>query len=235
MNSQVSKFAVVARVLFALAYPPLAYWATRNSSGIAAAVAIGDLCLVFLADPLLRGRGWAWLLTALLALALSALAQTEVAQILLLVPPVLFLGLLSWLFGRSLRGPRRALITRIVSALHGLPVDQLPADLLRYTRRLTAAWALLLAMLALVNGVLAFAEVPGGVLARLGHAPSWGIARETGSLLANLVNYGVVGGFFVGEYLVRGRIFKDRPYRHFFDFVHRMGKLGPAFWRDVLR
>ena len=235
MNSQVSKFAVVARVLFALAYPPLAYWATRNSSGIAAAVAIGDLCLVFLADPLLRGRGWAWLLTALLALALSALAQTEVAQILLLVPPVLFLGLLSWLFGRSLRGPRRALITRIVSALHGLPVDQLPADLLRYTRRLTAAWALLLAMLALVNGVLAFAEVPGGVLARLGHAPSWGIARETGSLLANLVNYGVVGGFFVGEYLLRGRIFKDRPYRHFFDFVHRMGKLGPAFWRDVLR
>jgi uncharacterized membrane protein len=235
MNSQVSKFAVVARVLFALAYPPLAYWATRNSSGIAAVVAIGDLCLVFLADPLLRGRGWAWLLTALLALALSALAQTEVAQILLLVPPVLFLGLLSWLFGRSLRGPRPALITRIVSALHGLPVDQLPADLLRYTRRLTAAWALLLAMLALVNGVLAFAEVPGGVLARLGHAPSWGIARETGSLLANLVNYGVVGGFFVGEYLLRGRIFKDRPYRHFFDFVHRMGKLGPAFWRDVLR
>jgi uncharacterized membrane protein len=229
------KFAIVARVLFALAYPPLAYWATRNGSGIAAAVAIGDLCLVFLADPLLRGRGWAWLLTALLALALSALAQTEVAQILLLVPPVLFLGLLSWLFGRSLRGPRRALITRIVSALHGLPVDQLPADLLRYTRRLTAAWALLLAMLALVNGVLAFAEVPGGVLARLGHAPSWGIARETGSLLANLVNYGVVGGFFVGEYLLRGRIFKDRPYRHFFDFVHRMGKLGPAFWRDVLR
>jgi hypothetical protein len=83
--------------------------------------------------------------------------------------------------------------------------------------------------------VLAVAVVPGGVLARLGHAPAWGIARETGSLLANLVNYGVVGGFFIGEYRLRGRIFKDRPYRHFFDFVHRMGKLGPAFWRDVLR
>lgn len=227
--------AVVARVLFALAYPPLAYWATRDGGGAAAAIAIGDLCLVFLADPLLRLRGWAWLVAAMLALALHALARTEVAQILLLVPPVLFLGLLAWLFGRSLRGPRPALITRIVSALHDLPVDQLPAGLLRYTRRLTAAWALLLGMLALVNGVLAFAEVPGGVLARLGYVPAWAIARETGSLLANLVNYGVVGGFFIGEYLLRGRLFKNPPYRHFFDFVHRMGKLGPAFWRDMLR
>jgi uncharacterized membrane protein len=235
MNSPVSKYAVVARVLFALAYPPLAYWATREGSGVAAALAVGDLCLVFLVDPLLRLRGWAWLAATVLAIVLAALAQTEMAQVLLLVPPVLFLGLLSWLFGRSLRGPRPALITRIVSALHGLPVDQLPADLLRYTRRLTAAWAWLLAMLALVNGVLALAEVPGGVLARLGYVPAWGMARDTGSLLANLVNYGVVGGFFVGEYLLRGRIFKDRPYRHFFDFVHRMGKLGPAFWRDVLR
>jgi len=235
MNSPVSKHAVLARVLFALAYPPLAYWATRNGSGGAAALAVGDLALVFLVDPLLRLRACAWLVAVALAAGLYALARTGIAQILLLVPPVLFLGLLSWLFGRSLRGPRPALITRIVSALHGLPADQLPDDLLRYTRRLTAAWSLLLAMLAVVDGVLAFAEVPGGVLARLGHAPAWGIARETGSLLANLVNYGVVGGFFVGEYLVRGRLFKDRPYRHFFDFVHRMGKLGPAFWRDVLR
>lgn len=235
MNSPMSTFAIVARVLFALAYPPLAYWATRDGGGAAAAIAIGDLCLVFLADPLLRLRGWAWLVAALLALALHALARTEVAQILLLVPPVLFLGLLSWLFGRSLRGSRPALITGIVSALHDLPVDQLPDGLLRYTRRLTAAWALLLGMLALVNGALAFAEVPGGVLARLGYVPAWAIARETGSLLANLVNYGVVGGFFVGEYLLRGRLFKNPPYRHFFDFVHRMGKLGPAFWRDMLR
>jgi len=235
MHSPVPKHAVAARVLFALAYPPLAYWATRNGSGGAAALAVGDLALVFLVDPLLRPHAAAWLGALALAAGLYALSWTEGAQILLLVPPVLFLGLLSWLFGRSLRGPRPALITRIVSALHGLPADRLPADLLRYTRRLTAAWALLLAMLAVVNGALAFAEVPGGVLARLGHAPAWGVARDTGSLLANLVNYGVVGGFFVGEYLVRGRLFADRPYRHFFDFVHRMGKLGPAFWRDVLR
>lgn len=227
--------AVVARVAFALAYPPLAYWATRNGGGPAAALALGDLALVFLVDPLLRGRARAWGLAIALALGLGALARTEVAQMLLLVPPVLFLAVLAWLFGRSLRAPREALITRIVAALHDTPAWQLPADLLNYSRRLTAAWALLLAMLAIVNGVLAFAEVPGGVLARLGHAPAWGIAREQGSLLANLVNYGLVGAFFVGEYLLRGRFFKERPYRHFFDFVHQMGRLGPGFWRDLLR
>lgn len=229
------KHAVLARVLFALAYPPLAYWATRDGGGAAAAIALGDLALVFLVDPLLRLHGRAWGAAIVIATGLSALAHTDAAQLLLLVPPVLLLTLLAWLFGRSLRAPREALITRIVAALHDKPAAQLPADLLRYTRRLTAAWALLLAMLALVNGVLAFAEVPGGVLARLGHAPAWGVPREQGSLLANLVNYGVVGLFFIGEYLLRGRYFKNPPYRHFFDFLHRMGKLGPEFWRGLFR
>jgi len=229
------KRAVVSRLLFALAYPPLAYWATRVETGTAAAIALGDLALVFLAGPMLYGRAWAWALALALAAGLSALAGSELPQMLLLAPPVLFLALLSWLFGRSLRVPREALITRIVSALHDQPATLLPADLFGYTRRLTAAWALLLAMLALVNGVLAFSEVPGGVLARLGHPPAWGIARAQGSLIANLVNYGVVGGFFVGEYILRERWLKDRPYRHFFDFLYRMGKLGPDFWKGLFR
>jgi uncharacterized membrane protein len=235
MTRTVEKHAMVARVLFALAYPPLAYWATRDGSGAAAALALGDLALVFLIDPLLHLRAWAWGAGAVIAATFCAVASTEIAQLLLLVPPVLFLALLSWLFGRSLRAPRLALITRIVSALHGIAPPHLPADLLRYTRRLTAVWALLLGVLALVNGVLVFSEVPGGVLARLGHAPAWGIPREQGSLLANVVNYGVVGLLFVGEYLLRGRWFKDRPYRNFFDFVNRMGRLGPTFWKGLFR
>ena len=46
---------------------------------------------------------------------------------------------------------------------------------------------------------------------------------------------GVVGAFFVGEYLLRKRWFPHRPYRHFFDFVHRMARLGPDFWKGLLR
>jgi uncharacterized membrane protein len=229
------KRAVVARLACALAYPPLAYAATRAGSGAAAALALGDLALVFLVEPMLRLRAWAWAMAVGLAALLFASTGTDIPQTLLLAPPVLFLALLAWLFGRSLRAPRQALITRIVAAIHERPVQHLPADLLRYTRRLTAAWALLLALLAVVNGVLAFAEVPGGVLARLGHAPAWGIARTQGSLIANLVNYGVVGAFFIGEYLLRDRWVRERPYRHFFDFLQRMGRLGPEFWKGLLR
>ncbi len=227
--------AVALRFVFALAYPPLAYWATREGSGGAACVALADLALVFLAGPLLRLRPWAWAIAAALAAALHALRDGELPQLLLLAPPVVFLALLAWLFGRTLRAPRQPLIAHIVAALHGRPVEGLPADLARYARRLTAAWMLLLAMLAIVNGALALAEVPGGVLARLGHVPAWAIPREDGSLLANLVNYGVVGAFFIGEYLLRGRWFPERPYRDFLDFMHRMGTLGPEFWKRVFR
>jgi uncharacterized membrane protein len=228
--------AVVARLACALAYPPLAYWAVHAGSGGAAALALGDLALVFLAEPLLRPRAWAWAVAALLAAGLGALAAgSEIPQMLLLAPPVLFLALLSWVFGRSLRAPRVPLIERIVTAVYAQANAPLPPELPRYARRLTAAWALLLATLALVNGALAFAEVPGGVLARLGHAPGWAIPRDQGALIANLVNYGVVGAFFVGEYLLRKRWFPHRPYRHFFDFVHRMARLGPDFWKGLLR
>lgn len=227
--------SIALRVGFALAYPPLAYWATRDGTGAAAALALGDLALVFLIDPLWRRRGWAWGVAVLLGAGLCAMARTEAAQVALLAPPVLFLALLAWLFGRSLRPARDALITRIVAALHECTPAQLPPRLLRYARRLTAAWTLLLGTLALVNGGLALCEVPGGVLARLGHPPAWGVAREHASLLANLVNYGVVGGFFVGEYLLRGRWVSEQPYRNFADFLHRMAKLGPEFWRGLFR
>ena len=44
-----------------------------------------------------------------------------------------------------------------------------------------------------------------------------------------------VGGFFVGEYFMRGRWFPQRPYRNLPDFLHRLARLGPVFWRDLLR
>ena len=45
----------------------------------------------------------------------------------------------------------------------------------------------------------------------------------------------VLGGFFLGEYVIRHRLFRDRPYRNFVDFIGQMGALGPGFWRDLFR
>lgn len=227
-------YVAAVRVGCALAYPVLAHWASRDGGGPAAAVALTDLVLVLLIEPLWRGRVRAWLLFAALLAALYASARTPHAQALLLAPPVLFLALLAWFFGRSLRAPREALITRIVAGLHGCTPAQLPAALYRYTRTLTAAWAVLLGVLALVNAGLALVAVPDGVLARLGHMPAWGVPREQGSLFANLLDYGVVGGFLFGEYALRRRHFA-LPYRHFGEFLLQMARLGPGFWRALFR
>ncbi|MCM2336217.1 MAG: hypothetical protein NDI66_05485, partial [Pseudomonas sp.] len=114
--------------------------------------------------------------------------------------------------------------------------DRLAPDLLRYTRRLTAAWAALLALVSLANATLALLAVPDGVLARLGHPPgALAIAQTQWSLWANLVNYGVVALFFVAEFAFRHRRFPQRSYRGFPDFLRQLARLGPAFWRDFLR
>jgi uncharacterized membrane protein len=231
----------LARLALALAYPPLAHWASHEGSGTAAGIALADLVLVIMIEPLLLGRAWAWAVFAAILAALYALAGTGHTQTLLLAPPVLFLGLLSWFFGRSLRPPRVPLISRIVSALEGFDPVQLPPELAAYTRRLTLAWSLVLGGLAAINAVLATVAVPGGVADRLGLVaagtiPAWAIPREQWSLIANLLNYGIVGAFFVGEYALRRWFFQHpRPYRHFGDFLGQMARLGPAFWRGLFR
>ncbi|MHB8911707.1 MAG: COG4648 family protein [Lysobacter sp.] len=225
------------RLVFAVAYPFLAHWASHREAGGGgvplAAMALFDLALIVLVQPLMQRRGWAWATLALVALGLWRLAPTPYPQLLLLAPPVLFTGLLGWWFGRSLRAPRVAVITRIVAGLEQTTPAQLPPDLYRYTRRLTAAWAIVLACLALANTVLALIAVPDGVLARLGHAPVFAVSQTTWSWFANLLDYGIVGGFFVGEYLLRRRWFPIRPYRNFIDFLRRMAALGPGFWRQL--
>ncbi|RDZ26385.1 ketosynthase [Lysobacter silvisoli] len=225
--------AAVLRLLLAVAYPLLAHWASHDGGGWPAVLALVDLALIVQVDGLLALRAGPWALFAAIVAGLAALADTVYPQLLLLTPPVLFTAALAWWFGRSLRAPREGLITRIVAALDGCAPAQLPADVYRYSRRLTAAWAWLLGGLALANAALATIAVPGGVLARLGQAPPVAITQDQWSWFANLLNYGIVGGFFIGEYLWRQRRFRDRPYTGFFDFLRKMAKLGPAFWRGL--
>src|SRR5690606_25549824 len=83
----------------------------------------------------------------------------------------------------------------------------------------------LLAGLGLANLVLALLASPGGLLAQAGIAPPWPITHAQWSWCANLLGYGVVGGFFVLEFLWRRRRFPDRQHG-FVDFVRRLGGLG---------
>lgn len=127
-------------------------------------------------------------------------------------------------FGRSLRAGRTPLITRIVEGLYGQAGMLITPEQRRYTRRLTLAWAVLLCGLTLANLVLGLCAEPSGVLAQLGHASPLPISDARASLFANLLAYGVIGGFFVGEYLLRGRWFPQRPYRNLPDFLRQMAR-----------
>ena len=156
------------------------------------------------------------------------------ARLPLLVAPVAFVALVAWVFGRSLKAGRVPLITRIVSGLDGLPPAQLRPDVAAYARSLTGLWTGVLVLLGLANLVLALLAEPGGLLAQAGIDSPYPITHEQWSWFANLLNYGLVGGFFALEFQWRRRRFPDRE-QGFIGFLRRLGGLGPAFWRDFLR
>src|SRR3546814_18578194 len=93
-------------------------------------------------------RWWGGLALPLLLFGVNVLQQAELVRAPMLLVPVAFVALVAWWFGRSLRAGRVPLITRIVSALDEVAPEAMAADLRRYTRGLTAAWAWLLAALA---------------------------------------------------------------------------------------
>lgn len=223
------------RTALALAYPFLAHAANARDDGLLAAVALGDLALILLLGPLLRRRGWAWGLLAVIVAVLAALAKAPYATLPLLAPPVVFTALAGWFFARTLQAGRVPLITRMASALHAQPVEALDPALSSYTRTLTGFWAALLFGLSLVNLVLAVFAVPEGLLARLGHPTPLPVLDARGSLFANLLIHGVVATCFLAEYAWRRHRFSDLPDRNLPDFLRRIGALPPAFWRDLVR
>lgn len=227
--------APALRVAMAVGYPFLAHAASVRDSGPLAACALFTLLVMTLADGLVRGRALAWVWLLLGGAALWWLAHSPLAHLPLLLVPVAFLGMIAWLFARTLRAGQVPLIGRIVAAMDGgITFDQLDPPLQRYARNLTALWAGVLALMALVNLVLAAIAMPNGLLASAGITSPVTVTEAQWSWVANLLNYGLVGGVFALEFLYRKRRFPGR-YRNFADFARRMASLGPAFWRDLLR
>ncbi len=223
------------RVLLALAYPLFSHLASLRNDGGWAAVAMADIVLLLLLEPLLKRRAWALFLVGLCLAGLWWVSQSRYALLPLLAPPVVFLALVGWLFGRTLVRGRVPLITRIVEGLYAQAELPMTPALYRYTRQLTAAWAWMLSVLAAINLLLALWAVPGGVLDQFGYRPLVAVPYEQWALFANIINYGIVGGFFMGEYLLRKRRFPHRPYRNLAQFVQQMARLGPRFWNELMR
>lgn len=225
----------LARLLLSVAYPLLAHAASLLRDPRLAALALLDILLILLVVPLARRRAWAWAAVVLATAGLWAVQRSTVLPVLLLLPPVLFPWLVAWFFARTLREGQVPLISRIVAGMEACAPAGLSPELKRYTRGLTRIWAVVLGVIGLLNLGLGLIAVPDGLLVQLGHAPPVTVPQATWSLFANLVDYGLAGLLMVIEYLVRMRMFPDRPYRTLPQFVRRLGALGPTFWRDVMR
>lgn len=98
------------------------------------------------------------------------------------VPTLTVYAFLLWLFGRTLRPGRESLITRLATHVHG----ELPAEIARYTRRVTWAWCVFFVAMA-VTSMLLFL---------LGPLPIW-------SVFNNLLNMPLVVAMYLGEYAWR--------------------------------
>lgn len=221
------------RLALALAYPLLAHLAGLRHDGALAALALVDIALLVLLEPLAQRRAYAWALLAASVVALWALARTRYALLPLLLVPVAFVAWVAWAFARTLGAGRVPLIGCIVAALDGVPHATLAPELQAYSRALTRAWAALLAALALCNLALALLAVPGGLLASLGVAAPLAVSRAQWSWFANVSDYGILGGFMLAEFAYRQRRFPGR-YRSFADFLRQLARLGPGFWRTLL-
>ena len=227
--------AALARLLLSVAYPLLAHAASTARDPRLAALALLDILLILLVVPLAQRRVNAWLALGAAAVALFAVQGSATLPVFLLLPPVLFPWLVAWWFARTLRSGSVPLISRIVGGLEQCAPGDLAPPLRAYTRGLTKLWAIVLTGIGLANLALGLVAVPDGLLVHLGYAPVVGVPQAVWSWCANLLDYGIAGVLMVVEYLVRLRLFPDRPYRDFPDFIRRLGALGPAFWRDVLR
>lgn len=227
-------FVLAVEIALAIGYGVLAHLASARGSDLLALMALLVLVLLVLASPLAARRAGAWLALPLLAGGCWALYRAGHAPLPLLLVPVAFIGLVAWMFGRTLRPGRLPLITRLVTILDDTPVECLEPEVLRYARGVTLGWTLLLLLLGAVNLALAMIATPDGLLAQLGLQPPVAITRTQWSWFANLFNYGIIAAFFVAEFQLRKRRFPGR-YPSFAGFLRRLGALGPAFWRDQLR
>ncbi|HKB83963.1 MAG TPA: hypothetical protein VKD04_12275 [Burkholderiales bacterium] len=179
-----------------VAYQVLVYWmiVDQPNGGLGAGLMAAPLLVVVACVLGRSARGRVMLAVLAAAGTMGFLLWHTLGASPALLYPVPFLTVylfLLWLFGRTLRADRRPLITLLATHVHG----ELPLEIARYTRRVTWAWSVFFAAMALTS-VLLFLLEP---------LPIW-------SMFNNLLNLPLVVAMYLGEYAWRLRRFPDFPH-----------------------
>jgi uncharacterized membrane protein len=191
------RLQLAAIIVFVITYACLSHYgnSAMDSHHLGVALVLGPLLAAALL-LLWRSTGvWAALPAAAAAALLLRhywpVLEKNFSLVYLLQETGLY-GLLAVGFGRSLIGGRVALCTQLADRIHG----PLTAQEVRYTRRLTGAWALFfLSITAATVGFFAFAPL------------------KVWSLFANFCVIPLVALMFVAEYAVRHRALPQVPRR----------------------
>jgi uncharacterized membrane protein len=215
-------------ILMGVSYPLLAHFATLSGRPGLIAASIGWLLVLTCLPGLRRRSPAAWAALGAALVGLYAIAGSTAPRLLQLLPPMLIIGFMAWVFGHTLRRGRTPLIESIIRALHG-PQDDLDEDIVRYARRLTGVWTALFVLLAVINAALALCAKPGGLLLTVGVQPALTVPLSLWSLFANVLNYLLVAALFIGEFAFRRSRFPQQPYRGLLDFTRRVAGLGAMF------
>lgn len=139
-----------------------------------------------------------WLAFSLLCTGIALLEYLDLTLYLLFLPPVIIPLLLLFIFGRTLISGREPLITAIGEAARG----PLSMAMRSYTRGLTQLWCLVFVAMIVWSAILPWLEQP-----------------ELWSWFTNIINYGVVGVLFVGEFMLRKKLFPSHNHPGFFEYL----------------
>jgi uncharacterized membrane protein len=191
------RLQLAAIIAFVAAYAGLSHYSNSvaKTHDLGVGLALGPVLAVGL------GLIWRWthLGVALLVAAGAALLLRHYWPVLeknfavvYLLQEGGFYSLMAASFGQSLLGGRVALCTQLADKVHG----PLTPQEVRYTRRVTAAWALFFISITVATvGLFLFAPLR-----------AW-------SLFANFCVLPLIGLMFVAEYAVRRRVLPQTPRR----------------------
>ncbi len=140
----------------------------------------------------------AWIVFSALCASILLVEYAGLTLYLLYLPPILLPLLMLFIFGRTLGAGREPLITAIGEAARG-PLSQ---AMRRYTRRLTQLWCLVFITMIVWSAILPWLEQP-----------------ELWSWFTNVINYGVVGVLFIGEFALRKKLFPTHNHPDFFEYL----------------
>jgi uncharacterized membrane protein len=154
---------------------------------------------------------WATVVAALGMGAFGMLDIATAARIASAWPIVVYLAT-AYVFGRTLRPGRTPLIERLARALDY--TEGMPAEIVAYTRRLTWAWTIIPAAMAL--GSLLLAEFA---------------SRAAWSLFSNVLGYFALMALFFAEYPYRRWRYPDTPHTNPVAVAVRLARRAPEFLR----